>query len=224
MSSLAPALRRTLLLVVLAGLLLGLSASLATAQTDRSGAGSLLPSGDPTDAERSIEILPLSGFLDPPTSAQILEVLELAADEGSVLVVLQLDAAGGVSVDTDGLLAAIQDSPVPVAVLVGPLGSGPRAAGAAGLLWLAADVRAVALDATVGPLAPVDLTDRGRRPRRRTGSRTGRADAGANARRAARHGWSPPRSSRRSGSPTSPSRGSSRSCSSSTAPRWAVRC
>ncbi|MEX0835283.1 MAG: NfeD family protein [Nitriliruptor sp.] len=159
MSSLAPALRRTLLLVVLAGLLLGLTATLATAQTEgQDGAGGL-PTTEAKSADRLVEILPLDGFLDPPTSAQILEDLELAADEGSVLVVLQLDAGGGVSVDTDELLAAIQDSPVPVAVLVGPLGSAPRAAGAAGLLWLAADVRAVALDATVGPLTPADLTD-----------------------------------------------------------------
>jgi membrane-bound serine protease (ClpP class) len=167
MTSLAPALRRTLLLVVLAGLLLGLTASLATAQTDGSDTGSddtsteapTLPSGDEFTAERLVEILPLQGFLDPPTSAQILEVLELAAEDGSVLVVLQLDAPGGVSVDPDELIAAIEDSPVPVAVLVGPLGSAPRAAGAAGLLWLAADVRALALDASVGPLSPSDLTD-----------------------------------------------------------------
>jgi membrane-bound serine protease (ClpP class) len=163
MTSLAPALRRTVLLVVLAGLLLGFTASLATAQTEGSDDASTeaptLPSGDEFTAERLVEILPLQGFLDPPTSAQILEVLELAAEDGSVLVVLQLDAPGGVSVDTDELIAAIEGSPVPVAVLVGPLGSAPRAAGAAGLLWLAADVRALALDASVGPLAPDDLTD-----------------------------------------------------------------
>ncbi|MEX1178919.1 MAG: NfeD family protein [Nitriliruptor sp.] len=158
MSSLAPAFRRTLLIVVLAGLILALTASFATAQTDT---GTGLPSGDVDAAERLVEILPLDGFLDPPTSAQILEVLELAADEGSVLVVLQLDAGGGVSADTDELLAAIDASPVPVAVLVGPLGSGPQAAGAAGLLWLAGDVRAVALDASVGPLEPADLADDG---------------------------------------------------------------
>jgi membrane-bound serine protease (ClpP class) len=169
MISFAPALRRTLLLVVLAGLLLGLTASLATAQTDgpdgatddASTEAPSLPSGDEFTAERLVEILPLQGFLDPPTSAQILEVLELAAEDGSVLVVLQLDAPGGVSVDPDELLAAIDDSPVPVAVLVGPLGSAPRAAGAAGLLWLAADVRALAIDASVGPLEPADLTDGG---------------------------------------------------------------
>jgi membrane-bound serine protease (ClpP class) len=168
MAPTSAALRRLLVVLVLPVLLLGLTASLASAAVDRSA-----PPGSPTAgttpatdgdvlavedaAERQVEILPLSGFLDPPTAGQILDVLEVAAEEGSVLVVLQLDAPGGVSVDTEVLLAAIEDSPVPVAVLVGPLGQGPRAAGAASLLWLAADVRAVALDATVGPLAPVDL-------------------------------------------------------------------
>jgi membrane-bound serine protease (ClpP class) len=166
MMSCAPALRRTLLLVVLAGLLLGLTASLAIAQTEgEADAGSegteapALPAGDEFTADRLVEILPLQGFIDPPTSAQILDVLELAEAEGSVLVVLQLDAPGGVSVDSDELLAAIDASTVPVAVLVGPLGQGPTAAGAAGLLWLAADVRALAFDAEVGPVAPADLAD-----------------------------------------------------------------
>jgi membrane-bound serine protease (ClpP class) len=166
------ALRRLLVVLVLPALLLGLTASLAAATTGDARGAASGPAGaasgpagadvlaqDGDAAERLVEILPLSGFLDPPTSAQILEVLDVAAEEGSVLVVLQLDAPGGVSVDTDELLAAIEGSPVPVAVLVGPLGQGPRAAGAAGLLWLAADVRAVVLDATVGPLAPVDLAD-----------------------------------------------------------------
>lgn len=164
MAPTSAALRRLLVVLVLPVLLLGLTASLAAAAQDPpDDDGGGLPSDDADAAERVVEILPLDGFLDPPTAAQITEVLDLAAEDGSVLVVLQLDAGGGVSVDTDGLLAAIGDSPVPVAVLVGPLGSGPRAAGAAGLLWLAADVRAVALDATVGPLEPVDLTDGGER-------------------------------------------------------------
>lgn len=175
------ALRRLLVVLVLPALLLGLTASLASAAVDRSPVGSgdgsataasatAAPGGAvdvraaEDEAERLVEILPLSGFLDPPTAGQILDVLEIAADEGSVLVVLQLDAPGGVSVDADELLEAIEASPVPVAVLVGPLGQGPRAAGAAGLLWLAADVRAVALDATVGPLAPSDLASDGDEP------------------------------------------------------------
>jgi membrane-bound serine protease (ClpP class) len=120
----------------------------------------LLPA-HPADAQadvRRVEILPLrDGFLDPPVAAQILDVLALAEREGAELVVLQFDAAAGVSVDTAALIARIAASTVPVAVTIGPIGSGPRAAGAAAAVFLAAHVRALAPDATVGPLAPLDL-------------------------------------------------------------------
>jgi membrane-bound serine protease (ClpP class) len=126
----------------------------------------LLPAA-PADAQadvsrdiRRVEILPLrGGFLDPPVAAQIEDVLDLAEREGAELVVLQFDAAGGVAVDTATLVARIAASPIPVAVSVGPIGSGPQAAGAAAAVFLAAHVRAVAPDATVGPLAPLDLRD-----------------------------------------------------------------
>jgi membrane-bound serine protease (ClpP class) len=111
---------------------------------------------------RRVEILPLrDGFLDPPVAAQIADVLDLAEREGAELVVIQFDAAGGVSVDTAALTARIAASRVPVAVTIGPIGSGPRAAGAAAAVFLAAHVRAVAPDATVGPLAPLDLRSLG---------------------------------------------------------------
>ena len=120
----------------------------------------LLPAA-PADAQadvRRVEILPLrGGFLDPPVAAQIADVLDLAQREGAELVVLQFDAPGGVSVDTAALTARIAASTVPVAVTIGPIGSGPRASGAAAAVFLAAHVRAVAPDATVGPLAPLDL-------------------------------------------------------------------
>ena len=109
---------------------------------------------------RRVEILPLrGGFLDPPVAAQIGDVLDLAEREGAELVVLQFDAAGGVSVDTAALVARIAASPIPVAVSVGPIGSAPESAGAAAAVFLAAHVRAVAPDATVGPLAPLDLRE-----------------------------------------------------------------
>ena len=84
-------------------------------------------------------------------------MLDLAAREGSELVVLQLDLAGGVRVDAADLVARIAASPVPVVVFVAPIATAPRAAGAAGALFAAAHVRAVAPDATVGPLDPLDL-------------------------------------------------------------------
>ena len=147
------AVRRTLVLAVLALVALGMTASLVSAQSD-----------DPADdgPSRRVEVLPLrGGLLDPPVVAQITDLIELAERDGSELIVLQYSSGGGVSVDLDDLLARMDASPVPIAVLIGPLGSGAEAAGAPGVVWLAADVRAISLDATVGPLDPVDLTDLG---------------------------------------------------------------
>jgi membrane-bound serine protease (ClpP class) len=150
------AVRRAFVLVVLALVTLGLTASLAWAQTDDAPAAD----GELDGSLPVVEILPVSGFLDPPVAAQLRDVLEQAEAGGSALVVVQLDSDGGVSVDIDELLAMIKAATVPVAVQLGPLGTAPDAAGAAGLLWLAADVRVVSSDAVVGPIDPVDLSDR----------------------------------------------------------------
>ena len=160
MSPLLAALRRALLVSVLASLLLAFTASLAVAQSDGEVDAEVDAEADAD--RRRVEILPLrGGFIDPPVSAQIADVLETADRDGSELVILQYSSTGGVSLDLDEVLANIDASPVPIAVLVGPLGTGAEAAGAAGLLWLAADVRAVSSDASVGPLDPADLADIG---------------------------------------------------------------
>lgn len=115
------------------------------------------PGVDPAEV-RTVEVLPLrGGFIDPPVTSQVVDILELADRNGSELVVLQYSSGGGVSSGIDELIGHIDQSPVPVAVLVGPLGTGATAQGAAGLLWLAAHVRAISIDATVGPTIPADL-------------------------------------------------------------------
>ncbi len=158
-----PALRRAFVLAVLAGLTLALTASFAVAQDGPTEDEAGVEEADDgvADADRRrVEILPLrGGFIDPPVSAQIADVVEVAETEGSELVLLQYSSPGGVSVDLDEVLGLMEDASVPIAVLVGPLGTGAEAAGAAGLLWLAADVRAVATDAAVGPIEPADLAD-----------------------------------------------------------------
>jgi len=147
------AIRRALVLSVLALLVLALTASFATAQTEEV---------DGSSGGQVVEVLPLrAGLIDPPVTSQILDVIDLAEAQGSQLVVLQYSSPGAVSVDLDEVIGRMQATDVPVAVLIGPLGVGAQAAGAAGLLWLAADIRAVSADASVGPLDPVDLADLG---------------------------------------------------------------
>jgi membrane-bound serine protease (ClpP class) len=149
-SSPRPARRSLVLLAGLVGLLVG-----ALILPDTAGAQSVVQDDQTT---RLVRILPLrDGFIDPPVLAQIDELLDVAEAEGAELVILQLASRGGVSVDTAAITARIARSSVPVAVSIGPLGTGARAGGAAGAIWLAAHLRAVAPDASVGPLAPLDL-------------------------------------------------------------------
>lgn len=111
-----------------------------------------------TDAT-TVEILPVDGYLDPPTADAITALLEDAADRGSGLVVLQLDHRGVVSVDTADLADRIAASSVPVVVFARPGGTAPALAGGALELLAAADVRAASPDALLGPLAPLDVAD-----------------------------------------------------------------
>lgn len=147
----SPARRRAIATVVAVLILLAMLVGLA-------GVGSARAADD----GRRVEVLALrKGLLDPPVARQVEDVLALAAREGSELVVLQLSAPGAVSVDALALAEAIAASPVPVAVLAGPIATGADLAGGAGLVWLAAGVRALTPDAGVGPLEPVDLADDG---------------------------------------------------------------
>jgi membrane-bound serine protease (ClpP class) len=73
------------------------------------------------------------------------------------LVVLQLDSGGGLDSDVEGLIDVIGASEVPVAVWVGPSGSGAK--GDALLLLQAGHVSGVSSDVRVGPLTPASLDD-----------------------------------------------------------------
>lgn len=112
------------------------------------------------DPVATVDILPVSGLLDPPVAGTIIDLLADASAGTSELVILQIDGPGGVSVDMQGLVDAIDAATVPVAVLVAPEANPTAtAAGAWGVLWAAADIRIVSQLGAVGPLAPVDLSD-----------------------------------------------------------------
>lgn len=141
-------LRHVLLLALIATGLLATSAAAASLPADV----------QVSEHSQRVEILPLrGGFIDPPVVAQIRDVIDRAVADSSSLVVLQYSSRGGVSADLNAMLSQIDDVDVPVATLVGPLGVGANAAGAAAVLWLAGDIRALSQDATIGPIDPVDF-------------------------------------------------------------------
>lgn len=107
----------------------------------------------------TVEVVQLSGPLDRSLSGQVFEALDGAAARGSALVVIELDSPGGLGRDGIALAAAVADSPVPVAVWVGPPGA--RAGGAATVLAHAAHVLITSPASVLGPAVPLDLADSG---------------------------------------------------------------
>lgn len=150
--------RRAFTLTILVSLLSVTLASVSVAQEADTGPGLCPPTSQAN--VRTVEVLPLrGGFIDPPVVAQVNDILNLAQQQGSELVVFQFSSRGGVSADLDAVVARINESAVPVATFVGPVGSAGRAQGAAGVLWASAHIPTLAPDASVGPLRPVDLAE-----------------------------------------------------------------
>ena len=89
-----------------------------------------------------------------PISAQYLHRgLAEAASSHAALVVISLDTPGGLLESTRGMVADIENSPVPVAVLVGPTGA--RAGSAGFFLLEAADIAAMMPGTNAGASHPI---------------------------------------------------------------------
>ena len=100
----------------------------------------------------------MSGWIDPVVADFIIETIQAAGRSGPEALVLQIDSPGALvdKATMDGLVAAIEDAEVPIAVWVGD--SGSRASRAAGRLVTAADVAGMA------PRSRVDVAGRTLRP------------------------------------------------------------
>ena len=108
------------------------------------------------DAERAvIDVVQLEGVIDPPASGYLLRQLDAAAEEGSDLVVVELDTPGGLDVSMREMVQRILRSEVPVVVWVSP--SGARAASAGVFITMAAHVAVMAPGTSIGAAHPVNL-------------------------------------------------------------------
>jgi membrane-bound serine protease (ClpP class) len=108
-------------------------------------------------SEPKIDILQVSGALDGTIADYLGSALHTADQEGVEVVVLQLATPGALNVQTADLVELITDSPVPVAVWVGPPGA--RVTGGGVQLALAADVLVMAPGALLGGAVPAGLGD-----------------------------------------------------------------
>ena len=99
--------------------------------------------------------LKLNGEVEPILANYIDEGLADAARQHAALVLITMDTPGGLSDSMTDIIHHILDSPVPVAVYVGP--DGARGASAGFLILLSADVAAMAPGTRTGAATPVFL-------------------------------------------------------------------
>ncbi|MDH3307067.1 MAG: hypothetical protein OEO77_06075 [Acidimicrobiia bacterium] len=97
-----------------------------------------LPLGVPAFAQEAsptptVDVVDVTGPLDRPGVAYIIETIEESAKRGSVAVILQIDVPAVVGGDLDRLLALVSNPPVPV---IAWIGDSPAVAYGGGL-WLA---------------------------------------------------------------------------------------
>jgi membrane-bound serine protease (ClpP class) len=135
--------------------------------------------GNDGDELPGVDVVQVEGLLDPPNASLVRSSIREANDEGSTMVVLQIDSRGAVDVDVADLVDVVRESNVPIVAWVGP--SGSNAKGAAALLVEAAHIASVSSGSGVGPASPLRLDDPGVRSRAQVADELG-ALAAANGR------------------------------------------
>mgnify|MGYP001828654758 CR=1 FL=1 len=117
---------------------------------------------DAVDVGR-VDVLQVSGYLDPILVDEIDAAIDRAVDESSQALILQVNSDGTVVDDdvVEDLLVRVANAPIPIGIWIGP--SGARFYGTGAQLLAVADVTGMAPGARVGyigvPLTPPGLPD-----------------------------------------------------------------
>jgi membrane-bound serine protease (ClpP class) len=115
------------------------------------------PAVEDTDAPAApkVHLLRIDGTIGPIVADYFVGEMAAAAEEGAVLVVLELDTPGGLDTSMRQMIRAIMPASVPVAVYVAP--DGARAASAGVFILTAAHLAAMAPATNVGAAHPVNM-------------------------------------------------------------------
>ena len=98
-------------------------------------------------------IIELEGAIAPGTAMYVTRGLKEAEKRGAALAIIRLDTPGGLSSSMRSIIKGILNSPIPVAIWVGPRGAGAASAGV--MVTVAAHVAAMAPGTNIGAAHPV---------------------------------------------------------------------
>ena len=104
-------------------------------------------------AQNEVFIIELEGPINPGTAMYVTRGLEKATKQGAGLAILRLDTPGGLASSMRTIVKAILNSPIPVAVWVGPKGAGAASAGV--MVTVAGHISAMAPGTNIGAAHPV---------------------------------------------------------------------
>jgi membrane-bound serine protease (ClpP class) len=104
-------------------------------------------------AGNEVMIIEMEGPINPGTAMYVSRGLEQAKKRAAVLTIIRLDTPGGLASSMRTMVKAILNSPIPVAVYVGPRGAGAASAGV--MVTVAGHIAAMAPGTNIGAAHPV---------------------------------------------------------------------
>ncbi len=102
-----------------------------------------------------VHVMKIDGSINPAVASMINSSIQTARDEGSEMLIIQINTPGGLLTSTRAIVSDILESEIPVAVFVYPSGSSATSAGV--FITLAGHVAAMSPGTNMGAAHPVGM-------------------------------------------------------------------